>query len=99
MPRTRRPMTEMTGVVSDLQPQDYVDMVGGQGWKLMRVGALVHKVDHLPRRQVTTDLAHLIPGTVDVTFDMQATSRVEFLGIGGVDLNPNAPVQFRRFAD
>lgn len=83
--RTRRPMIEMTGIVADLKPQDYVDLIGGEGFKRYRVGALVHKI---------TD------GMVGLTTGKPGRV-IEFIGInmGNVGFDPNCPVSFRRFAD
>ena len=83
--RVRRPMVEMTGTVADLRPQDYVDMIGGEGFKRYRVGALVHKI--------TDGLVGLTTGKPGRVID--------FMGInmGNVGFDPACPVQFRRFAD
>lgn len=42
--RQRRPMIEMTGTVADLCEQDYIDEIGGQGFKRFTIGALVHRI-------------------------------------------------------
>ena len=83
--RKRRPMIEMTGTVAALQPHDYVDMIGGEGFKAYRVGALVHSID-----DTKVGLTTGKPGRV-----------IEFMGIklGNIGFDPACPVKFRRFAD
>jgi len=84
-----RPTVEMTGTVSDLRPQDYVDTLGdGVRFKRYQVGALVESVQtgqqgfKFGRTRVT-----VFPGQVAVSF----------LTKGEHAFDPSYPVKFRRF--
>jgi hypothetical protein len=79
-----RPMTAMTGPVTDLRPGDYLDTVGGQGSRIRptRAAALVHAVE------------------ADYTCTRWATAVVRITLLGSsrpYALRPDCPAQYRRF--
>jgi hypothetical protein len=104
-PRKRRPMIEMTGVIADLVQGDYVDEVGGEGYKRSRVGAIVHSIT---QRDATYDeemawRLSALPGISARKADRIASrpqhATINFLSMGDFALLADVPVKFRRFAD
>jgi hypothetical protein len=104
-PRKRRPMIEMTGFVGELQLHDFVDEIGGDGWKRFRVGKLVHRVD---QRDLTYDeemawRLQTLPGVGPRRANRAATTpahaRIEWTDGSHNALLADCPVKFRRFAD
>jgi hypothetical protein len=102
--RTRRPMIELTGVVADLLPQDYVDEIGGGPYKRMLVGKLVHTLEQreheFSEKQMDLALAlgYSLRGAERVA-ERPAHAKITWVSGGSNHLLADVPVKFRRFAD
>lgn len=103
--RKARPMIEMSGFVTDLKEQDYLDVVGGDGYRRYTVGRLIHKIEHheddwdSERAWVLVEkLGMSGKKAANVAFT-PAYAAVTFVDGGVINLRAEVPVTFRRFAD
>ena len=94
--RTRRPMVDLVGTIADLRVHDYVDTVGGSGYRKFRVGALVDEITELAAGdRIAGPLAEVgFPGQW-----AESGRLVRFLAKDSFALRSDCPVSFRRFAD
>lgn len=105
MTRTPRPMTEIQGYVCDLRPQDYVDTIGGEGYRLTRVAALVHSCTQLDvefRDEIAWRLVDLGVSGRRASAAAFRPAHAEITFIGSSETHrflAEVPCSFRRFAD